>query len=98
MDFNPYLRCILTMCMKLDTAVQEMLLSLPEFRDSRCSESQRLLKGVNDMLPYFVPFHPMYMKFGTGDVHKNILIDLSFMKIYALKVIIYLRTQVNVLC
>jgi hypothetical protein len=40
------------MCVKLDTAVQEILLSLPEFRDSRCSESQRLLKGINDMLPF----------------------------------------------
>jgi len=40
------------MCVKLDTAVQEMLLSLPELRDSRRSESQRLLKGVIDMLPF----------------------------------------------
>jgi hypothetical protein len=86
------------MWVELDTAVQEMLPSIPEFRDSRRSESQRLLKGVNNMLPYFVLFHPMCMKFGTGDVHKNVLINRSFVKIDALKVIIYLREQVNVLC
>jgi len=49
---------------------------------------------------FFVQFHPMCMKFGTGDVHKNVLIDWSFVKIDALKVIIYMyiRAQVNVLC
>ena len=75
-----------------------MLLSLSEFCNSRCSESQRLIIGVNDMLPYFVPFHLMCMKFGTGDVYKNVLIDRSFVNIDALKVIIYLREQVNGLC
>jgi hypothetical protein len=77
-ELLPVLGYTLTMCVKLDTNVQEMLLGLPEFRDSRCSESQRLLKGVNNMLPYFVPFRPMCMKFGTGDVYKNVLTDILF--------------------
>ena len=46
----------------------------------------------------FVQFHPMCMKFGTGDAHKNVLIDRSLVKIDALKVIVYIRAQVNVLC
>jgi hypothetical protein len=74
-ELLPLLGYILTMCVKLDTDVQELLLSLPEFRDSRCIEIQRLLKGVNNMLPYFVPLRPLCMKFGTGDVHKNVLTD-----------------------
>ena len=40
----------------------------------------------------------MCMKFVTGGVHKNVLIDRSFVKIDALKVIIYIRAQVNILC
>ena len=66
------------------------------YRENRPSDSRTLPGGVKDMLPYFVPFHPMCMKFSVVDVHKNVLNDMSFVKINALKVIIYLREQVDV--
>jgi hypothetical protein len=84
---------------KLDTDVQVMLLSVPEFRDSGCSESHRLFKGVNVMmLPCFVPFRPVCMKFGTGDVHKNVLIDREFRENRCIDSYNFLKGASEILC
>jgi hypothetical protein len=39
------------------------------------SERHTLLKGVNENLSVFYDFRPIWIKFGTVDVHKNVLRD-----------------------
>jgi hypothetical protein len=87
--------CVLTSCVKLDTDVKVMLLSVPEFGDSRCSDSHRLFIGVNVMLPCFLPFRPVCMKFGKGHIHKNVLIDPEFRENRCIESYNLLKAQVN---
>jgi len=56
-----------------------------------CSETHTLSKGLNDILPHFLPFCLIWIKFNTGSVHKKIFgVSVSFMKIDPVEVIFYL--------
>ena len=53
---------------KFGTSVLHVILFIiQQFRYSRCSESQTLLKGINKMLPIFYRFSP---DFGQNSAHE----------------------------
>jgi len=50
--------------------VYVMLVSSCGFVGSRCSERDTLLGGMNEILPFFYSFLPIWKEIGTGDVHR----------------------------
>jgi len=59
--------------------IRMMACSTDEFRENLYSASRCLLNGLDEMLPLvFYIFLPIWIIFGTGDVHTNLLIYYEF--------------------
>jgi hypothetical protein len=60
-----------------------------EYRENRHSKNHTLPQDVSDVFPNFLYF-PSDLKFDAGDIHKKYLVILSFVKIGAVKAMLYL--------
>jgi hypothetical protein len=53
-------------------------LSKSEFCEKRFSKINTLLKGVNEIFPYFLHIYPTWIQFGISVTYEHLLSDCAF--------------------
>jgi hypothetical protein len=80
MHFWPSSMYFFTDLLIFGTDICMMLLISCEFRENRCRESHTFLTSVNEILLIFYAlfFCPICIKFGTGDLQRNLRSNCKF--------------------